>query len=301
LSVCAALWLASCAVLDRSGPGWRAYSDRALAGAPDLHVEERGHGRPILLLHGFGNSTYVWRHVAGALAGSCRVIAIDLKGFGRSPKPLDDRYSVYDQAVLIRDLILVHDLREVTIIGHSYGGGVALATAVFLQQRAPGRVAQLGLIDSIAYPQELPFFIRVLATPILGPVATRVLPARWQVRFALNQVYYDRDRIPESAVWVYATNLESAQGRHAAVQAARQILPGDLDALAAEYATLAVPALLVWGRHDRLVPLEIGKRLSAQLPQAQLRLIEDSGHSPAEEQPAKLTPLLQEFTGCAPA
>src|SRR5690349_1242694 len=66
-----------------------------------LHVEERGHGAPIILLHGLGMSGFTWRHIAPELAATHRVIAIDLKGFGRSDKPLDTTYSARDQAQLI--------------------------------------------------------------------------------------------------------------------------------------------------------------------------------------------------------
>ena len=63
-----------------------------------LFYQEEGSGRPLLLIHGFGTSTYTWRRVAPELATNHRVIAVDLKGFGQSDKPMDDRYSVFDQA-----------------------------------------------------------------------------------------------------------------------------------------------------------------------------------------------------------
>ena len=60
---------------------------------------------PLLLIHGFGTSTYTWRHIAPELAQTHRVIAVDLKGFGKSDKPFDSRYSVFDQAELLAELI----------------------------------------------------------------------------------------------------------------------------------------------------------------------------------------------------
>ncbi len=124
-----------CAVLDKSTPAWRDYPV-TLKDEPriDLHVEVSGSGKPVLLIHGFGNSVYVWRHLAPALAQQNRVIAIDLKGFGDSPKPADERYSVYEQARLIRDYVEDNDLKDVTIVGHSLGGGIALVASLYLQQ-----------------------------------------------------------------------------------------------------------------------------------------------------------------------
>jgi len=75
--------------------------DVATRGAPvRLRVEERGHGEPILMLHGFGSSTYTWRHIAPPLARSRRVVAVDLKGAGRSDIAFDGAYGILDQVAL---------------------------------------------------------------------------------------------------------------------------------------------------------------------------------------------------------
>ena len=71
-----------------------------------LAYRDSGTGSPVLLLHGFGASSYTWRHVEPALvAAGHRVLTVDLKGFGLSDKPLDENYSIFDQAVLISDFI----------------------------------------------------------------------------------------------------------------------------------------------------------------------------------------------------
>jgi pimeloyl-ACP methyl ester carboxylesterase len=289
---------AGCAVLDRNIAPWQEYAAARPERAPVLNAEEHGRGKPVLLIHGFGNSIYVWRHVAPELARSCRVIAVDLKGFGSSPKPADGRYSVYDQAALIRDFVIAQDLRDVTLVGHSFGGGSALVATLFLQEAAPGRQARLVLIDSIAYPQSLPFFVRVLATPVLGPLLTRVIPAQTQTRSVLKEVFFDPAAVPEDAVRVYAEGLSTAEGRCATVQTARQILPPDMEDLTRQYPRIGVPTLIVWGRHDAIVPLEVGERLRGAIPGARLEVIEDSGHSPQEERPQSLVPLLRPFLGC---
>jgi pimeloyl-ACP methyl ester carboxylesterase len=291
---------AGCAVLDHRTAPWQEYAATRPAPAVLLNAEEHGAGKPVLLIHGFGNSTYAWRHVAPELAGSCRVIALDLKGFGHSPKPLDGRYSVYDQAALIRDFVIAHDLRDVTLVGHSFGGGAALVATLFLQEAAPQRQARLVLIDSMAYPQPLPLFVRVLATPLLGPMLTRVIPPQTQTRAVLKEVFFDDDAVPEDAVRVYAEGLTTPEGRCATVQTARQILPPDMENLTRQYSRIGVPTLVVWGRHDTIVPLEVGERLRDAIPGARFDVIEDSGHAPQEERPQRLVPLLQSFLGCNP-
>src|SRR6476620_1690154 len=63
-------------------------------------------------------------HEAPDLAKTHQFIAVDLKGFGQSDKPFDSRYSVFDQAELLAQLIVDKDLRDLTIVGHSFGGGI---------------------------------------------------------------------------------------------------------------------------------------------------------------------------------
>src|SRR5688500_8609467 len=105
--------------------GWAAWPDRAAAGergyavnlgtgdAPlRIWVEERGRGKPILLIHGLGANTYTWRKLVSDLARTHRVIAVDLKGFGRSDKPLDAAYGALDQAALLKRLIARRGLAD---------------------------------------------------------------------------------------------------------------------------------------------------------------------------------------------
>ena len=114
--------------MDKNIPGWAQYRNPDKVNELQLASSSVGEGNPVLLIHGFGASSYSWRHIIAPLAQKYRVITIDLKGFGESPKPRDDLYSVYEQARLVRNFILENDLQNVRIIGHSYGGGVALVT-----------------------------------------------------------------------------------------------------------------------------------------------------------------------------
>ncbi len=103
----------------------------------DLHFEIRGCGPPILLIHGFGASSFTWSKIIPSLAADHTVISLDLRGFGRSKKPRDGNYTLESQAAAVLDVIDTLDLDDVTLIGHSMGGGVALLVAMRLEQRQP--------------------------------------------------------------------------------------------------------------------------------------------------------------------
>ena len=262
-----------------------------------LFYEEEGSGRPLLLIHGFGTSTYTWRRVAPELAAKHRVIAVDLKGFGQSDKPMDARYSAFDQAELLAQLIEDRNLRDLTLVGHSFGGGVALLLALQADERLKGRISRLVLLNTIAYPQNMPVFFRMLNMPFFSHVGVRMVPPAVQTRVALQIAYHDDSKIDDSEVDVYAAPLKTAAGKHAIIQSARQIVPDDLDALAERYQSITLPTLILWCDHDRIVPLEVGLKLRRAMPNASLKVVQGCGHMPQEEQPSQTLELIQDFLG----
>jgi pimeloyl-ACP methyl ester carboxylesterase len=275
------------------GPGF------ARLGPPEapvkLFYEEKGQGKPVLLIHGFGASTYTWRHTAPALAEDHRVIAVDLKGFGQSDKPFDERYSVFDQAELLKEFILDHDLRDLTLVGHSFGGGVALVLMLDDDPRLNGRVSKLVLLDTIAYPQDIPVFFRMLDMPVVSHLGVRMVPPAVQTRIALRIAYLDNSKIDDEEVEMYAAPLRTAAGKHAIIHSARQIMPEGLEEISELYDSIETPTLIVWCDHDRIVPLDVGLKLRRTLPKSRLEIVDGCGHMPHEEQPGATLGLIQEF------
>src|SRR3954470_5524152 len=98
-----------------------------MANGDILHVTRSGSGKPLLLLHGLGANSYTWRFLKPKIPAGYELFEIDLKGFGKAEKPADGKYSIFDQADLVFALIKSLDLKNVSLVGHSMGGGVALA------------------------------------------------------------------------------------------------------------------------------------------------------------------------------
>ncbi len=260
-----------------------------------LRWKSEGQGTPVVLLHGFGANSYSWRNVVPELSKSCRVITVDLKGFGESPKPNDGRYSIHDQGALVRELIREEDLRDVTLVGHSYGGGVALSAFIAMANDGDRRICRLILIDSLAYPQTYPWFIKVLRTPVLRSLSTRTPRKEREVRKVLEACYYDTSRITEDQVAQYAVPTYSPGATCALRTVARQIAPPDLATFVQSYRTIDVPTLIIWGSCDRIVPLDIGRRLNEAIPKSKLVVIDECGHIPHEEQPDRTLDIMRDF------
>lgn len=288
--------LGSCSSLQLETRGWDALAEFVKdTPSSDLYYEVQGQGTPVLMLHGFGASSYTWRYLAPELASDSRVFLVDLKGFGRSPKPADGRYTLYDQVALIYRFVLEHDLKGLTIVGHSYGGGVALGTALYLSEFAPERLSRLILIDSAGFDQPLPFFMRLLRTPVVNRLGLYLLPAKTQVRHILNTAYHDTDRISEEAVYEYAQALKMPGGRRAILETAGQLATFNTEVLKSRYSRIDVPTLILWGQNDAIIPLAIGRQLNEAIPHSTLYVLGDCGHIPHEEKPAETIKQVREF------
>jgi pimeloyl-ACP methyl ester carboxylesterase len=275
---------------------WQGYFENTIAENPlDLHYENHGQGNPIIFLHGMGASLYTWRHLIEPLEPHYRLLLFDLKGFGKSPKPYDDKYSMFDQAELIYRFILKNDLSNLTLIGHSLGGGVAMMVALKLAKEAPARLSRLILIDSVAYPQKLPGVIRMLRTPVLGVLGLYLIPDRIKVHDLLKSIYFDDNKIAPEDVEAYAVPLSLPRAKYALRQTARQLIPDNMEEVLAMYPQIKVPTLIIWGREDKIIPLENGERLHQAIKNSQLIVIDDCGHDPHEERPGEVIEVIRNF------
>ncbi len=257
-------------------------------------------GELFLLVHGYGGSSYTWHHWLPALARRGRVLQVDMKGFGGAPKPDDGRYTPADLAELLFRLILEQDLRRVTLVGHSLGGGLSLLTALRLVDAGESRLVRLVLIATPAYRQKLPPLVPLSRTPRLSQTLARVVGIERIVSYVLRTIVFDTSAITKEQVRAYSVGLESEGGLRAAMDVGRTILPDDLDAIARRYPEIDIPTLLLWGDRDRVIPLRIAHRLAEDLPQAHLYVIEECGHIPPEERPDEAFAALAAFLDDTP-
>jgi len=200
------------------------------------------------------------------------VVLVDLKGFGAAPRPDDGRYSPSDQADLVGRLIAERDLKRLTLVGHSLGGGIALLVALRLMAAGDGRLHRLVLVAGAAYSQRLPPFVSLARHPKLSGLLWLLFGSRRIARRVLQSIVYDPSRVT-----------------------ALQVVPDDLEQIVHRYPTLRVPALLLWGRGDPVVPLAVGQRLANDLPDATLVVLDACGHLPPEELPNESLAALEEF------
>ncbi|MBI4642647.1 MAG: alpha/beta fold hydrolase [Deltaproteobacteria bacterium] len=260
-----------------------------------INYYEAGRGQPIILLHGFGASAYTWRFLGPELAGERRVFTIDLKGHGFSDKPQDGKYAVSDQAEIVAAFLRAQNLQDAVLIGNSMGGGVALMIYFQLREESPPRIKGLVLIDSAGYPQKLPWFIRLARIPVLNTLGAGLLSPRFVTGMVLRKCYYNKDKITDEMIDTYAYYGSLPGAADAVQQTAKQIIPPDMEAMIAQYKTVRVPTLIIWGEQDEVVPLEGGRNFQRDIPDSELVILPRCGHIPQEEEPLETRRLIKAF------
>jgi pimeloyl-ACP methyl ester carboxylesterase len=270
----------------------------AAAGQTDgvrLYSVERGAGDPIVLLHGFGASSYFWRKIIPALSANNRVIAIDLKGFGRSDKPVDGRYAVTEQSKLVRAFLQERGLSNVTLVGHSLGGAVALAVTIESEAAGKGLVRKLVLNAAPVYPQQVPDTIGALQRPGLGELLLELVPAETIARQTLIGASAPGTPINPVDVAAYAMPIRSPGGKEALIATARTFDPSLYQGLIARISSIRAPTLVLSCRQDVIVPLATAKRLARTIPRAELTIFDGCNHTGPEEMPRETVARIKSF------
>ena len=243
-------------------------------------------GRPtVVLLHGFGAAMESWSDIQPMLSARYPVLRVDLKGFGLSSKPGDDRYSARDQGEIVAGVLRELRLSRVVLIGHSFGGAVTFATYLKLRAENDRRIVALGFIDPGVYEQPLPFFITALQSKITRWLMFTFTTADWRADVVLRRVYANDSVRTAERVRRYAKFMDLPGAHHSFAMTAEQIVPPDADALEAQLKTIAVPTLAIWGEKDTIVPLEYGNRLRHDVPGIRFFALPKTGHAPHEERP----------------
>ncbi|MHB8067227.1 MAG: alpha/beta fold hydrolase [Desulfobaccales bacterium] len=260
-----------------------------------INYYQAGQGQPLILLHGFGASAYTWRLLGPKLAEENQVFTIDLKGHGFSDKPQDGKYAVSDQADMVAAFIKDRRLQDVVLIGNSMGGAIALMTYFKMREETPAAVKGLVLIDSAGYPQKMPFFISMARHPWLSALGSKLLSPRFVTGMVLRKCYFNRDKITDEMIDTYAYYGSMPGASEAVRQTAVQIMPANMEAMIAQYKTVRVPTLIIWGQEDQVVPLEVGRNFKRDIPDAELVILPRCGHIPQEEEPLETRRLIQDF------
>jgi pimeloyl-ACP methyl ester carboxylesterase len=250
----------------------------------------------LLLIHGMAGSSETWREVIPQLSRKYRVVAPDLLGHGQSAKPRGD-YSLGAFAVLLRDLLDELGITRATIVGQSLGGGVAMQ---FVYQH-PDYCQRLILISSGGLGPDVGWTLRLLSAPgaelIMPVIAPRpVLTAGNKLRSWFRAVGIQSPRGAE--VWSAYSSFSDAETRQAFLRTLRSVVDyrgQAVSALNRLHMAGELPTMVIWGDHDRIIPVEHGYAVHEARPGSRLEVLEGVGHFPHVERPSQVVNLIDDF------
>ena len=264
---------------------------RIPVGPGSVHVERYGHGGlPVVLLHGFGTCTFLWRAVAPLIAAARHTaFAVDLLGHGESDRPLEADFGVAAQAEYLDRAMTVLRVARALVVGVDVGGGVALRLAA----TRPDRVAGLILVNTVAFDDMPGRDVRTLqrntarfvfrlgrgvfgAEPLLGPV--------------LRGSVADPAHMPERLVARYLAPFVGPDGVSHLLDLARSLRVEEVEEI--DLAAVTAPTLVVWGEGDPWLDRDIPARLLHAIPGSRLARLPRVGRLVPEEAPDALARLV---------
>jgi pyruvate dehydrogenase E2 component (dihydrolipoamide acetyltransferase) len=245
----------------------------------------KGNNRHILFIHGLGSAADRWLKIPDILSSEFHSVAVDLPGFGESDKPANFDYTMdqfRDFIISFQEEISIHD-GETRLIGHSLGGYIASEIAI----KNPNQVKQLVLIDSSGMLNQ--------STPILEEYFDAAMnPTEDTVRKVFEKMVADPSRVPSQLVesFIRRINMPNAKQAFSSTLANSTKTQIGLDRLKQINST---PTLVLWGAHDRVIPLEHSKFFKDSIENSKLEIIDDAGHAPFAEKPDLICKILQNF------
>lgn len=248
-----------------------------------VRVGEMGTGRPLVLIHDLFGSHEDFTAILQPLAERMHVILIDLPGFGESEKPRKYAYGFEGFAETVLDALAALSLSRVTLLGHGFGGGIALTLA----SRHPSVAERLILVDPAVYELRPTVLFRLARTPGIGRLLLKQLVG---VRSFGRLMPHSDARAPR--VKAEYDRFNSPDGREAAVLALDACM--DLRPVQAVVPRISTPTLVVWGDSDPMLSPHEGRRLARELSRGTLVVL-GAGHWPHQELPALFVEHVVEF------
>ncbi len=267
------------------------------AGGVRLHYKESGEGTPsIVLLHGFGASTFSWEKVMPGLAARGRVVAIDRPPGGLSERPPPGTwegaspYSLPAHAEQTIQLMNTLGIESAVLVGHSAGAEVAALIADEHPERVDGLI-----LECPSFGDGVPPIVRTLASswPLrrVGPLLLRPT-GRPLARRLLHSAYSDPAAITTETIDGYLKPFRAAGWDVGLFEAIIAAEPSDT---VGGLARIRTPTLVIAGLNDSLVSPESSREIAARITGSQYLLLPDVGHIPHEEAPERFLSAAYRF------
>ncbi len=273
----------------------------------EFFIQEMGpaDGQSIVFIHGTAAWSELWLETMAPLADAgYHCIAIDIPPFGFSEKPVSASYGNHDQAKRIVALMDALEVQRAVLVGHSFGGGATMETALMVPDRIEAlillAVGGLNLNLQPALEKQTPSVLEMflntpaLRNPVLATIATNPL----FTKKIISRIVLDPADVTDEKVKIFqqplvlqdATNTFGEWLRYALT-----VQEVSLTSSPVNYQALTMPTLIIWGDSDTIIPLKDGEYLKSILPNAELVIMKNVNHIAYIEDNPKFVEIALEF------
>ncbi|MFX0073451.1 MAG: alpha/beta fold hydrolase [Candidatus Hermodarchaeota archaeon] len=251
-----------------------------------IYYELEGSGTPIILIHGHGESTYIWRFNIKKLAENFSVYALDLKGFGKSEKPLDEDYSISTMSNLIINFMIELHIEKAILVCHSFAGKIGISAITNNNDRFLG----LALLGSAVGKVDIWPAFKIMKNKKLGKAALKRFNKAIAIR-TLKRLHHKSYQITEEDIEKFLIIKENDGAINAFQSYFIDFLSED-EAYLKLLEKIQVPTLIIWGRDDEFISYTHGELLNEKLKNSKFEIIENCGHNSSEDQPNIVNQLI---------
>ena len=258
----------------------------------DVHYLSAGTGETILLIHGWPTSSFLWRNIIPELSKNNHVIAIDLPGFGKSSKKLQDSYSFNYYEKILDDFLTQLNIEKAHLVVHDLGGPLGLMWAV----KHSEKVKSLVLLNTLVYP-EFSWAVKLFMLASYLPGVKNYLTSEKGIVAAIRLGVFDKSKLNREVLTNYHEPFQTVEDRKVLLKTIQRLNPKGFNTIAEKLPEFKVPLRLIYGENDKILP-DVAKtmeRVKSDLPQAELFRIPNCGHFLQEDEPEKVAELLAKF------
>jgi pimeloyl-ACP methyl ester carboxylesterase len=256
---------------------------------------EAGAGEPLLLIHGLGYWSGVWKYNIEVLAQKYRVIAPDVVGYGKTDIPRNQRYDLDLYIKWLDDFITSLNLSKVILVGNSLGGAIVTIYA----GTYPKKVTRVITLAPAGIRKNVILLLRLMSLPVLGKILGR--PSYRGIMTFWKNTIYNHKLIPEELVKENFELSKQPLGNYALLQTLktsvniRGIQKKEVERAKKLAENATMPMLVIWGDKDKVLPIPKQDDILNLFPHAKIEFIENCGHTPMIETPELFHKLTLEF------
>jgi len=247
----------------------------------NIRYYQGGQGEPLLIIHGGNSHARLWVNNMRELCQNHTILVPDLPGFGLS-QSMEGKFYIPELVDFIDKFAQAMGLESFNLMGHSLGGGIAASYSL----QFPQKVKKLILIDSMCMGEDIALWVRVLSLPAFGISLGKSVVALFQgIKWLTEAMFRSIDFIVPLSQASIIIGCSSVTLRAQTVVLMQRL------------SEIIVPTLIVWGKNDRIVPVKQAYAAATVIPDCQLKVFEDCGHSAYQQRLPEFSRLVTQFLG----